>query len=390
MRMKSMFKKSPHILEILNQSNSLFIIAILTIFAIISLNGTYYYSEMTLGLTCMSAFISYYVCKKIHWSVAILFFYCMASGLYITAGAFGYFNNLYLEKHVLTSLLILILHVVPFAFASDSLIRKMSLFIPCIAIVSMSIILFKLFTVGVRQGGIMNNSSVDPSLLAVCLGSSFSLLPKSFMKSKVMPCLFISFIFCILICKGSIGIGAMALCLFLMLITPINSDKIQPTVCDLAIGFSIIVFILKLAHLYLGQELFSDSTRFENFKIFYEFWIKNADYLFGTGMGTFWSIGPLLQLKAHPEMKDNFFRWLHSDWLQIIFELGFIGLALSLNVVYHFLRSCMRNKEYSIGVSGLTFCAVMVFNIPTKFFLFSFIGILILRMGFNKDGCKNI
>lgn len=58
-------------------------------------------------------------------------------------------------------------------------------------------------------------------------------------------------------------------------------------------------------------------------------WAQNANPWIGTGPGSFeWisTLGPFVQRRM----------WLHSDWLQFLFEYGLFGLILSL-VVYSFV-----------------------------------------------------
>ncbi len=371
----------------------IFSVLAVAVFTAMSYWGDYYYAETTMGHLLLTAFISYFVGKNFHWSVGLFYFYAMANGIILSADAKKtVYSNNYLERHTLLGMMAFSLHVIPFAFASKKVIKVLANYIPAVFFVSTSMVVFRMFFSKELPAGVINNTSIDPSMLAVCFGLAWPIIHRNGLEIKHGELLKkISLILCaigIVFCKGSVGIGALVVSILCYAYVSILNDEEAIIDCILYLLFG--AFIFMCAYYLLGSNLFNDSTRFKYYPMFIKYWWENANHFLGLGFSSFWTIGPLIQLENDPQMQSNFFTWFHSEWLQIIFELGFIGLALSLNVVYHFFKSCILKKDFELAIAGITYCSVMVFNIPLRFFLFSFLGILILRLGFSKDGNEYI
>ncbi len=98
-----------------------------------------------------------------------------------------------------------------------------------------------------------------------------------------------------------------------------------------------------------------DAGRFEAWARFMEWWRLSADPLTGTGFGSFNWIGPSID-----HLKNPVFFHMHSDWLQVLFEGGAIGLMLAVwSFVWLAQRSFKRPELFAtligLGVFGLTY-----------------------------------
>ncbi len=108
----------------------------------------------------------------------------------------------------------------------------------------------------------------------------------------------------------------------------------------------------------------------------------------GTGLGTFFLWGPSLQLteavKLDPNaVKDHFnaFFWLHNDWLQVLIETGWLGLAITASVVIVALVKAKRSP--AVFASLATYAAIAVIQMPLRHFLFAAFGMFLLSKAFN-------
>jgi O-antigen ligase len=103
-----------------------------------------------------------------------------------------------------------------------------------------------------------------------------------------------------------------------------------------------------------GAGLYSSPGRLRMWAAYMDWWLANASPWFGAGPGSFNWIGPLTFMDEYQ------YYWMHNDWLQILFEYGIIGLALSLAILVKLLRSKdPRIQTFTVGVA-----AVMCFYSP--------------------------
>lgn len=114
------------------------------------------------------------------------------------------------------------------------------------------------------------------------------------------------------------------------------------------------VFALGGGLAYKGMALFDTSGRTTVWRLSMDFWKAHMNHWLGAGLGTYYYLGPYITLK---EMHEGYI-WLHSDWLQMIFECGFIGLAFMV-IFYGSLlwRVRQRNGLFAsligVGVWGM-------------------------------------
>lgn len=121
--------------------------------------------------------------------------------------------------------------------------------------------------------------------------------------------------------------------------------------------------------------IFNSNGRVPVWRDAFYFWEQFSPWL-GTGLGTYTVIGPFLSI---PKYGIGFI-WMHSDWLQILFETGIPGLIL-VGLAY---CNTLLHTRYTTIV--LLFSFWMLANFPLHNPISAFFGALIIRTVFAEQG----
>lgn len=122
--------------------------------------------------------------------------------------------------------------------------------------------------------------------------------------------------------------------------------------------------------------LFDSSYRFQAYKTFMGVWWRNAGHWFGTGLGTFPIIERPIQINTGFMVgPQTVFYWptLHSDWLQIVFETGFVGLALALLLYGESLWRLYKKQNAQVFSMLCGIGASAIFDFPLRYFVTAFL-----------------
>lgn len=107
----------------------------------------------------------------------------------------------------------------------------------------------------------------------------------------------------------------------------------------------------------------SFSGRIEHWRLAFEFFQNKASALFGFGNGTFNYLFPMIQemkgLKTH-----NYFVFLHNDYIQLLFENGWIGIILALVTFSDYMIYLLLNKKYIMAMFACSYACNMFGNFP--------------------------
>lgn len=126
------------------------------------------------------------------------------------------------------------------------------------------------------------------------------------------------------------------------------------------------------------------AGRYEAWPMFYHFWHSTFPWWFGSGLGTFKFWGPVSQMLAHYQ-EGRWWLWAHSDWFQILFELGAIGLLLALGTYLTLLFKAKTRP--GLFAALLAYGSVMVGNYPFHIAPFALLGwVLVFETGWG-DAC---
>ncbi len=147
-----------------------------------------------------------------------------------------------------------------------------------------------------------------------------------------------------------------------------------------------VAFVGSLAVIGIPSLYFSSSGRSHVWLNVWQWWRDQgpACWWIGTGAGATPLLVPMIQHQfGLSGESDQYFLWLHSDWLQILFEFGILGLLAALLIFFDGLHRARRTPIY--GAMLASFGACMVTNFPLRYPLFCFLGVVILGCIYNEE-----
>lgn len=249
---------------------------------------------------------------------------------------------------------------------------------------------------GINPYGMMLNTSMEGNFLAI-------MAPIIFFKKRNLgfmdkyPLLGLIPVVAIIITKSSNGMGGLCLGL-LVAVMAMRTAPFKKT--PLLVAPVVIAFV---GYLYIGKAMFSDSLRFICWEWSFDWWYANASKYFGTGIGTFWGLGPWIQIKDLAEacngatveqckraeflfQKNNYYTFMHNDWGQLLFEGGIVGLLIG---AWAFIKSVLGSIGKPWLLSSIAvFAATSFINMPSRYVLTAVTGACLLRIAtekFNND-----
>ena len=144
--------------------------------------------------------------------------------------------------------------------------------------------------------------------------------------------------------------------------------------------FSLGVVLSGLAFgFFFNGRLFYDSARIKIYRTMMGWWWENANVWTGKGLGSYLLWGPIIQREKNFYVGD-WFIWMHGDWVEITFQLGFVGIALALWLAWDVSRACWRRRDAALLSSAMTLMAAMVFQYPLHLPMFAFLAVAIISM----------
>lgn len=193
--------------------------------------------------------------------------------------------------------------------------------------VLLPVVLIQLFCIWTDRVGLLNQSSFN---LAFC-AASIPFLPLWFVPVVIGTSLFNHGSTALLI------MGAQALGYFLT----------QPR--RYATALAVVVPILVVSAWQNSGVLFDGGERLTKYRQALAYWSETPKrILFGEGPGSYlWTSIGLDDFKA------PLFLHLHSDWLQVLFEYGLIGLVLVLGFYLHYARQSFKYPARFAAILGI-------------------------------------
>lgn len=162
-----------------------------------------------------------------------------------------------------------------------------------------------------------------------------------------------------------------------------NDDRINMAPKNRRLFSVVLLGLLMVAAALVIPNLFFDSGRFKVYSTSFHWWQSQADQLTGTGPGSYFLIGPYIQAVTNNQPR-NFFVWMHSDWMELAFQFGWLGLYLYLVQFVQLFDKCLTRKNVYLLSALASYGAFAVFNFPTHIAHTAFVGIFlafrILRM----------
>jgi O-antigen ligase len=129
---------------------------------------------------------------------------------------------------------------------------------------------------------------------------------------------------------------------------------------------------LAVGFLMRGHHLFEERGRLDVWFNSMGYIEDRSNFWTGAGLGSFWVLGPSLNPGG-----QEIFTWMHSDWLQTLFEQGILGF-LSVAILYvHALVRAKRNEALFVSLAGLG--AFAIANMPLRFPLAGLYGAVLIQ-----------
>jgi hypothetical protein len=141
------------------------------------------------------------------------------------------------------------------------------------------------------------------------------------------------------------------------------------------------VLLLAVAQYHANSPLLDGSERIQQWIKYMTFWATGdwKQTIFGFGPGSFLWTGMILD-----EFKGSLFLCMHNDWLQILWELGIVGIVLAVWVVQCVISNAAKFPRDLAAV--LSCCVFACFYHPVRFFPSALIVcIIFLRAGLRKQ-----
>lgn len=136
---------------------------------------------------------------------------------------------------------------------------------------------------------------------------------------------------------------------------------------------------LGVGFLALRSTLFDGRGRYNLWEMSMSWWVDHANGWIGTGSGSYHVIGPYLTHEL-----GSIFTFLHSDWLQILFEQGVIGVVLALILFLKVLLKARGALLFSAATCGIW----MVANMPMRYPLSAFYLVVLIRVIYSAQDPK--
>ena len=348
----------------------------------------------------LSLSLTYRLKQKYHWSICVLVAYLLLSALW----AFGYSGSYYfalrerLDDIKANSSYAFIAIALTVAFVSELKIKDLKVaegVIGIIGFLNSAMIIAQrgfYYDKGLR-GGFLGNPSMSGCFIAFAL---------PFMRNRLQV---VFGIIAILLTGTSQPVGVLAVVGAASLMWFPKRKRLMVNGIGLVIRpsyfkiISQVSFVLATACVFVyltipkitskhGRSPFDDSGRFEMWKIAITPLFENGHYIVGQGTGSTAALVPRLHLihesKRHgvgEHFKIDEWKWLHSDFIQLLFENGLVGLCLGiLASVFALYFSYLKSQRLFAATSGLI--ATAIFNFPAHFPIHAFSGALILAMCF--------
>ena len=112
-----------------------------------------------------------------------------------------------------------------------------------------------------------------------------------------------------------------------------------------------VIVLVTVAYLHSYGAYFDGGERLHKWRQMLSIWKSSGSYvLFGVGPGTFTWQSMAADNWVQPSYK--YFLWMHSDWLQILFELGLVGFTLAVATFYRAVKLAWSKPRLLAAVFG--------------------------------------
>lgn len=225
-------------------------------------------------------------------------------------------------------------------------------------------------------GGIMINPSMNGCMLAATLPLVIRNLhgPYSYLLAFLSLCAI--FFSNSSIAIGMLGIGAVA---YLFLFIEMSWQK------KLSAAITALLILAAIGFVVSDDGALNPNGRTWAYQFFMGKWLKNPINIpFGVGFGTFGVFSQNLQGHFTGGV-NGWWLWLHSDWLQSLFELGVIGfISITLTYFYALARLYWQGFKHEF-LALLMYGAMAAVNYPVRLSLSAALGAWLMVVALAKE-----
>lgn len=303
-------------------------------------------------------FSFYYIKKDFGLSSCLLFLYTLSSGLWVWAWQYNRYitvapyDQQALRYFACDQIAKLMIVFVPMIIASKNkeLMMKWGRNIILIFVFSNIVMIYaQYFYHGCVQknscGGIVGNPSISLSLMVCMLPFIITKFKNKFLANAL-------FLSAVILSKSSIAMGLFIIYCFMHYINLKSVFLSKANVIKFFLSCYVCVNALLLSlYSIIGPQAFNSSDRFMIWQYMIFKWAVPWNMPFGTGLGTYHVFSINLQKHGKIGLISDGLNWwntLHNDWLQMLFETGFVGLIL---LIWFYLcalkNACKLEKPYT-------------------------------------------
>lgn len=363
-------------------------------------------AQWALGLALCVGVIGYRVGKDIHWSLGAWLAWVLLNVLWVSvwrhnqyAGLSGVDRLALADRAAVSGLSVVVLGYALCRFSSLLPSISVLCFVDSLYVIGQAIAGLEPY----HRGGFLNNASMNACFIAFTY-PLLALHPRPVIYADVHNVLhlrgkklaaFIFDLFCVVAPIVAVFLSGSSMAVLTLAVVHLvhyysksssrGAIKAARARHISAIASSILTIVI--GYLILGKDLFGDSGRFAAWKLFMEWWATHANVWIGAGQGSFvlWATHLQTSIPYHPE---STFPWMHNDFLQVLFELGWIGLTLTLCVIVSAFKATIRSNTSYLTAALAGLCVTALGNYPFHLMLTAMTGasILLLALASGKSG----
>jgi hypothetical protein len=333
------------------------------------------HTKWTALLLILGFVMAWIIWKNIHWLVATLYYTTFVNAAMLGGWKFSrltqvsWTESVVWERVVLHTLVFLALIPLPYLCLNHREIKSLGKVFMAWALVSAVLTPLQL-AMGYLPTGFVGNPSMNGYLMVMV--SPFLLRRDVILYLALAPAIFL---------LGATQPVVLYILVFLLHMVLVKGKRLF-WVAPLLASF------VYLGPLHFWSENFaSDSGRFLIWKKMWEWW-RTQDFLWwGYGPGGSQIIIPFVQLQNVKVFPNDFWLWLHNDWMQVLFEQGVVGLSL-LGLTY-LLGLYYARRQPHLFISWVVLGVGAIANYPLRSALHAvFAGWLLVRI-FQEKTCFN-
>ena len=368
--------------------------------------GSYWHPKWAVLLAVSAVYYSYLIGRKTHWSVGLTLCYTLLSGLWIAVWPDNQYafltdpniirtkemelknllTDLTMERNTLLSIFCVVSVTSIFSIIRRKTIPMLVGAFSYLCLFDSLLVIYEALNGATpfERGGFFGNASINSTFIAILwpiyaleenyknpfIDTPYS-IPYSFLYK------FLAGIPILAIMLSGSSMGFLTLCVG---VATYFCFKFYPRLRypkTILLGLSGASLLAGRA--VLGPDLWSDSGRLAVIKNGWKFLTNTDQLLLGVGQGTTQIFLPSMLHRMHLERGDKtgyYFFFFHSDWFQILWEQGIIGVALFSIMVYFVLMKLW--KQPILIASAMAYCFAMVGNFPLHISLPSVYGALLV------------